>query len=201
MTVDMLLPLDPLPALLAWDDPALNWFVQHDLLQETAPPVETLWELPEAVRRVQRQQADGSWRYPGRSFDPRTGTNYNLLETYRQLGVLVEMSGLTRNHPALQQAAAFVFSCQTGEGDIRGILGNQAMPYYHGALLELLIKAGYGDDLRVKQGLNWFRTHQSADGLWETGYGSGPRAEGMRRWVGLAICRMLQRFQALESGR
>ena len=49
-------------------------------------------------------------------------------------------------------------------------------------------------DEHIARGLNWFLTHQSADGLWGTGYGSGSRAEGMRRWVGLAICRALKRY-------
>jgi hypothetical protein len=232
------------------------------------------------------------------------------------------MYGFTRHHPGLQKAAEYVFGCQTAEGDIRGILGNQYMPYYHGAILELLIKAGYHNDLRVlvgldwlmamrqedggwivpiqavpskkrtaefwsaapippdrsrphahlatgmvlrafaahpdyrrrtevltagvrlksrffqadkysdrkalsywlkfqfpfwwsnlltaldslsrlgferentdvHRGLDWFVSHQEEEGLWPTGYGSGRRAEANRRWVGLAICRMLKQF-------
>lgn len=317
-----LLEKDPLPALLSWDDPALGYFVRRDLLDEHPGPLETLWLAPGARRLVEKQQVDGSWRYPGKSSDPRSGTNYNLLETYRSLRLLVEMYAFQRSHPALQKAAAYIFSCQTGEGDVRGILGNQYMPYYHGAILELLIKAGYSSDERVRMGLewllsmrqldggwivpaqvvpakqktgefwrgepvppdrskpfshlatgmvlrafaahpefrqipeviaagkclqsrllqadryndrkapsywlkfqypfwwtslltaldtlarlnfpaagerihmglDWLRVHQSADGLWETGYGLGSRAEENRRWVGLAACRVLKRF-------
>ena len=32
------------------------------------------------------------------------------------------------------------------------------------------------------------------DGLWDTRYGKGKEAERMRRWVGLAVCRVLKRF-------
>jgi hypothetical protein len=42
--------------------------------------------------------------------------------------------------PTIAKAAEYIFSNQMYEGDIRGILGNQYMPYYHGAILELLIK-------------------------------------------------------------
>ena len=313
---------DPLPALFGWDDPALKYFVRRDLQAEAVPPAETLWELPAARRLVDKQQADGSWHYPGRADHPASNANYNLLETYRSLRILVEIYGFNRDHPTLQKAASYLFSCQTDEGDIRGILGNQYMPYYQGAILELLIKGGYAKDPRVEkglqwllsmrqsdggwiipaqlvparqktdqlwqgapvmpdrsrphshlatgmvlrafaahpdyrqqpevliagerlkerffqadnyndrkaasywlkfqfpfwwpnlltaldsfsclgfdrqdwniaQGLDWFIANQSSDGLWETGYGSGKGAEAMRRWVGLAFCRVLKRF-------
>jgi hypothetical protein len=316
------LTTNPLPALLAWKEPALVYFVQRDLLAANVGPVERLWELPEPIRLVGKQQANGSWHYPGKSDHPASNANYDLLETYRSLRLLVEMYGFQRAHPTLARAAEYVFSCQTDEGDIRGILGNQYMPYYHGAILELLIKAGYAKDPRTEKGLqwllamrqadggwiipaqlvparqktdqlwsgtpllhdrsrphaqlatgmvlrafaahpdyhqrpeviaagellkerffradkyndrkapsywlkfqfpfwwpnlltaldtlsrlgfdrnedqiacglDWFLANQSTDGLWETGYGSGRGAEGMRRWVGLAICRVLKRF-------
>jgi len=318
--------IDPQSALLDWGDPALEYFVQRDLLMEDVPPIDVLRELPEAVRLVGKQKADGSWHYPGQSDHPASNANYELLETYRSLRLLVEMYGFQREHPALAKAAEYLFSCQTEEGDLRGILGNQYMPYYHGALLELLIKAGYADDPRVEKGLRWllamrqedggwvipaqqvparqktsqlwrnpplppdrsrphshlatgmilrafaahpeyrrlpevtaageclkkrlfqadkyndrkapaywlkfqfpfwwpslvtaldtlshlgfdrqdadvarglywFIENQSADGLWSTGYGSGRKAEGMRRWVGLAVCRVLERFFGKE---
>ena len=160
------LPINPLPALLAWDDPALTYFVRRDLRDEAVAPVETLWETEAAIRLVQAQQPDGSWRYHGKSYDAQTGTNYHLIETYRTLRILVEMLGFHRTHPALQKAAEYLFSCQTTEGDIRGIIGNQSMPYYHGALLELLIKAGYGDDPRVEKGLTWLLSMRQDDGGW-----------------------------------
>jgi hypothetical protein len=316
------LNVNPLPALLAWDDPALRYFVRRDLLVEPVSPVETLWEIQAAAQLIKKQQADGSWRYRGKSGDAHSVTDYALLETYRNLRVLVEMYGFQRDHRALSKAAEYVFEHQTEQGDIRGIIGNQTMPYYHGAILELLIKAGYADDPRVERGLawllsvrqddggwlvpaqtvppkkktrefwlgdpisaerskphahlatgmalrpfaahpayrrraeviaagealksrffradkyndrkapaywlkfqfpfwwanlltaldtlswlsfdpqdgdiakglDWFLSHQSADGLWETGYGSGKGAENNRRWVGLATCRVLRRF-------
>jgi len=325
------LQADPLPALqsqkgLALPDSALAYWVQRDLLGDLVPPIETLWEIPAAVLLVLKQQVNGSWHYPGKSYDPMIGTNYDLLETYRSLRILVEVYGFNRGHPAIQKAADYIFSCQTAEGDVRGILGNQYMPYYHGAMLELLIKAGYVDDPRIKLGLDWllstrqedggwivpaqavtakektgsfwpgaslppdrskpsshlamgmvlrafaphpayrqraevlasanllknrlfqadryndrkapsywlkfqfpfwwtnlltaldtlfwlrfsrddkeiarglawYQGHQSSDGLWETGYGSGKGAEGNRLWVGLAVCRMLKNYK--ESG-
>ena len=43
------LKANPLPALLAWDDPALAYFVRRDLLGESVASVEGLWEAKEAI--------------------------------------------------------------------------------------------------------------------------------------------------------
>jgi hypothetical protein len=321
------LPVNPVPSLLAWDDAALQYCVQRDLMTQAIAPITSLWESYPAIKLINSQQPDGSWRYHGTPVNAEAGTNYNLLETYRNLRILVEMYGFTREHPVLRLSAEYIYSCQTDEGDIRGILGNQYMPYYHGAVLELLIKAGYGDDPRVirgltwllamrqddggwlvpaqgipanqktntfwlsdpippdrvkphahlatgmvlrafaahpayrrmpevikagkalkkrlfradkyndrkapaywlkfqfpfwwtslltaldtlfwlgfdkhdvdiANGLDWFATHQSADGLWETGYGSGKSAQENRHWVGLAICRVLKHFDQMTA--
>ena len=104
------LAVDPLPALLAWEDLALGFWVRGDLLGETIDPVESLWESGGAVALVRAQRADGSWPYRGKSYDPETGTHYDLLETYRNLRVLVEMYGFHCGHPALEGAAEYVLS-------------------------------------------------------------------------------------------
>jgi squalene cyclase len=130
------------------------------------PPVESLWELPEPAKLVRKQQEDGAWKYPGKGINPENGENYYLLETYRSLRVLVEQYGFTSAHPAIEKAADFVFSCQTADGDIRGILGSQTMPYYHGAILELLVKAGLEDDPHVIAGLDWLLAVRQDDGGW-----------------------------------
>ena len=40
------------------------------------------------------------------------------------------------------------------------------MPYYHGAILTLLIKAGYAEDERVHKGLDWLLAMRQEDGGW-----------------------------------
>jgi hypothetical protein len=152
--------------LLAWQDEALRYFVRRDLLGEQVPGIEMLWVLPQASSLVKKQLADGSWKYAGKTIDLDTHQNYFLLETYRNLRVLVEMYGMNQKHSAVAKAAEYVFSCQTEEGDIRGIIGNQYMPYYHGSILELLIKAGYIEDERVIAGLDWLFDMRQEDGGW-----------------------------------
>jgi hypothetical protein len=160
------LPLNPLPSLLASADQALLFFVRRDLLDKDPGPVQALWERPFAARILRKQRANGAWRYPGQGPDRFPYVNYDLLETYRNLGFLVDMAGFNRSHPAIEKAAGYLLVCQTEEGDIRGILGNQTMPYYHGVILELLIKAGYADDPRVKKGLTWLLSVRQDDGGW-----------------------------------
>jgi hypothetical protein len=137
---------------------------------------------------VEKQQPDGAWPYPGKSHAPVSITNYNLLETFRTLRVLVEMYGFRQDNPALARAIEFIFTCQTGEGDIRGILGNQYMPYYHGAILALLIKAGCADDGRVYRGLAWLLGMRQEDGGWIIPAQTIPaRQKTLRFWRGPAL--------------
>ena len=82
---------NPIPALLAWQDDALHYFVRRDLMEEQVPMTETLWTFPQASRLVQKQLGDGSWKYAGKTFETDTGQNYFFLETYRNLRVLIEI--------------------------------------------------------------------------------------------------------------
>ncbi len=115
---------------------------------------------------MRKQQPDGSWLYPGGNKKIRTTENYNQLETFRNLGYLVEMYAFDKRSPAIQKAAEWLFSFQTSSGDIRGILGNQYTPYYTAAMMELLIKAGYGDDPRIRKAFGWLAYIRQHDGGW-----------------------------------
>ncbi len=159
------LPVDPLPALLSLDDPALRWSVRRDLLEEPCEP-EPLWLLPGAARTLRRQRDDGSWRYPVGKQEPRPRHGYDQLATYEALLPLVEQYHLDGRHPAIRRAADFLLGFQTEEGDLRGIYGNQYTPNYTAAILELLIDAGCADDPRVEAGLSWLLSFRQDDGGW-----------------------------------
>jgi hypothetical protein len=155
---------DPIPSLLSYPDEALQYFVRRDLLGEQAGPVQRLWNLPGAQRILRKQQADGSWPRP--SGEKHPAINYRLIETWRHFRFLVEQYGFTRESPSAAKAAEFLFSCQTDEGDIRGMLANQYMTYYMGAIMALLIQAGYGDDPRIAKGFDWLLSMRQDDGGW-----------------------------------
>jgi len=165
-TSDWLKPLkfDPLPVLMSTGNEALRYFVRRDLLDEPVDPVSCLWHLPEVQKIFKKQQADGSWPRPGEKKHP--AINYALIETWRQFRFLVEQYGFTRENPQARQAAEFLFACQTEVGDFRGFLANQYATYYTGAILSLLIQAGYADDPRVEKGLQWLLEMQQDDGGW-----------------------------------
>ncbi|MBN1584508.1 MAG: hypothetical protein JXA89_27630 [Anaerolineae bacterium] len=155
---------DPLPPLLSCGDQALAYWVRRDLLEENVGPVQCLWTLPEALKILKKQLPDGSWPRVGAEKHP--AVNYPLIETWRQFRYLVEQYGFTREHPQAQKAVGLLFSCQTQEGDIRGFLANQYATYYTGAIMSLLIQAGYADDSRIERGFQWLLAMRQDDQGW-----------------------------------
>jgi hypothetical protein len=160
------LPYDPLPLLLESGCEPVEYFARRDLLEEDPGPVERLWESRDAQKILRRQLKNGGWRYPSPATTARSSGDYDQIETYRNLGFLVEKFGFTRAHSAAQKAAEFLFSSQTPSGDFRGIYGTQYSPNYTAGIMELLIKAGYGRDARIARGLRWLLSLRQADGGW-----------------------------------
>ncbi len=122
--------VDPTDILMSSKNEALKYFTRRDLLDEKVKSIKTLWELPEVEKILRRQQDNGSWKYPGGKKDIRLPENYDQLETYRNLGELVEKYGFNKDHKALQKAAEFLFQFQSDEGDFRGIYNNQYSTTY-----------------------------------------------------------------------
>lgn len=153
---------DPVPRLQECENPYIVYFTQRDLLDDEPGPIQKLWDqsLP---RFLERQQENGSWRYPGKEPDNR---KYCLVETYRNLGILIECYEMDRERKAVSKAAEYVFENQTSDGDIRGIYGYQYTPNYTAGFLELLTKAGYLDDPRLFKGFDWLKSVRQDDGGW-----------------------------------
>ena len=160
------LRVDPLPALQKTTNPALQYFIQRDLLDQNPGPLEQLWTLPDVGRLLKKQLSSGAWPDPLHKKHSNSPTNYLLLETYRNLGVLIELYSLNNTHPQIQQAAKYLFSTQTAEGDFRGMYGTQYSPNYCAGVLELLVKAGYVEDERIHRAFHWFLSHQQNGGGW-----------------------------------
>ena len=150
--------------MLSSSDEALDFFVRRDLLGEEPGTIQRLWTLPGALKILKRQAPDGSWPRPGVHKHP--AIHEGLIETWRQFRFLVEKFGFTRKHPQVEKAAEFIFSCQSETGDLRGILANQYATYYTGAIMALLIQAGYTDDPRIERGFQWLLTMRQNDGGW-----------------------------------
>ncbi len=161
-----LLRVDPVRRLASSENAAISYFARRDLLGDDPGPVSALWDLPDARKIVAKQNADGSWRYPGGKSHVRSRENYDQLETFRRAGTLVAKFGFTREHRSMERAAEFLFSFQTGEGDFRGIYGNQYATTYVGAITEVLVEAGYADDPRIAKGFRWLLAMRQNDGGW-----------------------------------
>jgi len=82
------------------------------------------------------------------------------------LGFLIEKYNFTKKHRAIKSAANCLFSCQTEEGDFRGIYATQYVQTYSAGIMELLIKAGFEDDSRIIKGFEWFLSTRQDDGGW-----------------------------------
>jgi len=178
---------DPTSSLVNSGEKAVSYFTRRDLLEEHVEPINALWQLPEASKIIGKQNSNGSWKYPGGKTDVRSRSNYDQLETFRILGVLIELYGFTREHEAVRNAADFLFSFQTSEGDFRGIYGGQYTPNYSAAIMELLTKAGYHEDSRIGKGFKWLLKMRQNDGGWAipirtlSGKDSLPLIEAMKK--------------------
>ena len=162
-----LVKFDPMPPLLGSTNQAIPHFAKHDLLDEQVLPIEQLWNLCNLDKQYfKRQRANGSWEYSGGIKSLRTKDSYDQFETYRILAELVDKYGLDRQHLSISRAAEYLFSFQTEEGDFRGIYGNQYTPNYSAAITELLVKAKYDSDPRIKKAFRWLLSIRQDDGGW-----------------------------------
>ena len=116
-------------------------------------------------RILKNQQPNGSWNYSNKKAILRSPTNYNQYQTYKTIAELVEFYGLNKKHEAIRNAAEYLFSFQTEEGEFRGMYGSQYSPNYSASITEFLIKAGYSG-IRIEKSLNWLLRMRQDDGGW-----------------------------------
>jgi hypothetical protein len=157
---------DPLPALRGIKNPVIQYFIHRDIIGKNPGPVESLWSLPEATRILEKQLPSGAWPDKRKAAHATSATNYLQVETYRNLAVLIEAFGFNMRHLAVEKAVEYLFSTRSPEGDFRGVYGVQYSPNYCGAILELVVKAGYADDARVHEVFTWLIKNQQAGGGW-----------------------------------
>lgn len=155
---------DPIRPLCESDNEAVCYFVVRDLLNQKVEPIDTLWMLKIPRQILRKQLPDGSWKYPGKT--AWYTTDYSQLETYRQLGFLVQMFGFNKSHPAIVKTAEYFFSNQSKAGDFRGIYATQYSPNYTAAIAELLILSGYDNDPRIQKVFDWLLSVRQGDGGW-----------------------------------
>ncbi|MCB9854466.1 MAG: terpene cyclase/mutase family protein [Phycisphaerales bacterium] len=160
------LRFDPIAPLLSSDIVAIIYHTRRDLLHDRVAPASSLWRLPDVEKRLRNQQSNGAFKYPGNRPVTHPPHHYDMVETWKQFRYLVDQYAMTKRHAAAERAAEFLFSCQTPDGDFRGMIGNQYATYYTGAIMGLLIKAGYANDPRIEKGFRWLLSMRQLDGGW-----------------------------------
>jgi hypothetical protein len=161
------LKYDPIKPLMDSGNDAIIYFTRRDLLNDDVESIDYIWNLPEVQKILKKQHKNGSWK-PG-SRKVNYGIKYSLIETWKHLRYLIQQYEMNKTHPAIKNASEYIFSRQTDEGDIRGILANQYTPYYTGAIMYLLIKAGYENYPRIEKGFEWLLNMRQNDGGWVIG--------------------------------
>ncbi len=156
------LSIDPTDHLLAADG-VLPIYVERYLLKRERDTVKAAMECREVKGFLRAQSADGSWNpTKGRLLDHHA----RLVMSFKNFRRLVHHYELERQVPEVARAAEFLFSTQTEEGDLRGMIGGQYATYYTGEMLSLLIQAGYAEDERVERGMQWLLGMRQYDGGW-----------------------------------
>ena len=126
---------DPIRPLLESGCPVISYLTKRDILGEYVQDISGIWQLAEVQEIVKKQQPQGCWKSKSPNINKHPAQNYNLFETFKNINILVNMYDITGEHPCMQKAVKYLFSCQTEEGDIRGIIGEQYAPYYNGIIV------------------------------------------------------------------
>ena len=160
------LKFNPTQTLLNSGNKTIEYFTKRDLIEESVEPLNWVWQLPTVQKIFRNQQADGSWSHNGKETVAYPLNHYSLTESWKICRTLVEQYQINKSYEGAKRAAEFLFSYQTAEGDIRGMLANQYATYYIGAILAILIKAGYANDFCIEKGLKWLLSMRQDDGGW-----------------------------------
>ena len=147
-------------------NPAVIYFTNRDLLEKRLESPERIRNFTEPRRITGKQQPDGSWKGPAGKKAAYPENHADLVATFKAFRTLVEKYEFDRSSEVIENAAEFLLSFQTAEGDIRGFIANQYATYYTGYVLSLLIQAGYADDPRIETGMNWLLSMRQDDGGW-----------------------------------
>ena len=176
-----LLRADPIPWLLEPENPPARHATLRNLLDRPAddPAVQAcraeIPDYPPLANLLSTQKADGYWVKRDYYLPKHNGT-------FWVLSVLGDL-GLTAQHPQIQRSCEFMFTFQREHGPFcrrrrvsgRGIVWDtEPGPCTHARIVRFLIQFGYGDDPRVRAGLEWLLASQRSDGMWDCGRPSRP---------------------------
>ncbi len=174
--------------LLEGDQPSVRYLALTQLLgrKPSDPEVRaTKAKIPTAgwaAEILARRDPGGWWGRDRHPMWPKyTGTHWNLL-------ALSDL-GATRAIPAVRRSAEYWMRKSPLEGGgVGGMSGVHGHHCYTGNMLRALIRFGYGDDPRVRKGLDWLVRTAHPKGGWTCwSFGSGPApSRALGAWEGLS---------------
>jgi hypothetical protein len=167
---------DPVPWLLEPQDPSVRHGTLVHILgrprddPEVIEAREAIPTYPPVAELLAAQKRDGYWAKRDYYLPKHNGTFWVLC-------VLGDI-GLTSENDPVHKACAFMFTFQRDNGAFcrrrrvagKGIVWDeQPGPCTHARIVRFLIQFGYGDDPRIRAGVDWLLAPQRDDGLWEPG--------------------------------
>ncbi len=160
---------NPVRPLIDSQNPAISYFARRDFLLSKVSDISLIWDCDDSLNILRKQKPGGFWKSKTANRQKAPAVNYDLFETFKAFSRLIEMYEFDNTNQSIQRAADYLFSCQTKEGDFRGIIGEQYAPYYTGLIMSLLIRAGYAADERIEKGFSWLLSMRQNDGGWLIG--------------------------------
>jgi hypothetical protein len=167
---------DPLPWLLEPGDPSIRYWTLRDVLDRPADDAEvvrvheTIAGHAPVAALLSAQKKAGYWIKRDYYLPKHRGTFWTL-------SVLADM-GLTAEHKQVARACEFMFTFQREDGAFcrrrrvagQGIVWAESPgPCTHARIVRFLIQFGYGQDPRVRQGIDWLLDAQREHGMWDCG--------------------------------
>ena len=183
------------PLLLSDPSPNLRYLVLKHLLDEPeeAEELEDLRHQDPIIKQLlTTQNPDGSWSPESITGNAPQGKIQTTAQALTRLGYM------ELKHPAITKAAEYLYSQQEHDGswplgnykaDSDGADGYDVMSLQTSLPLRGLTIAGYAEDPRSEQALDWIQEQQLPDGAWPTGvagdvygYVAGYRRLPHSRW-------------------
>ena len=81
---------NPLKPLISSNNDAIIYFSKRDILDDKVESINYIWNLTEVQKIINKQQQNGSWKSRTKKHDPKSGVNYDLIETWRQCRFLID---------------------------------------------------------------------------------------------------------------
>lgn len=166
------LKADPTDWLLEKNNPSVRYFTLREILEK--PEGDT--ELQEARMEIMKeglvpailakQKKEGYWEIPENFYTAKyKGTVWQLL-ILAELGANIADANIKKacefilNNSQDRQSGGFAYSASVKKGGGRH---SEVIPCLTGNMVWSLIRLGYLDDPRIKQGINWITSYQRFD--------------------------------------